>query len=137
MKLKIGIALTTVLGLILFSAVMSGAAFAQASTDNAAPLPGQPAENPGSRADTMQGFDRWVHDNPQAAKELKKDPSLINNSDWMAKHPDLNTYMNNHPDFKQEMQKNPDRMMRHGQADARRAKTRHEARREHRAKPQQ
>lgn len=135
--MKLGIALTMVLGLILCTAAMSGVAFAQSSTDTTAPLPGQPAENPGARADTMQGFDRWVHDNPQAAKELKKDPSLINNSDWLAKHPDLNNYMNSHPDLKQEMQKNPERMMRRGKSQARRTAEHRQARHEHRAKPQQ
>jgi hypothetical protein len=93
---------------MLFAGLSSAIAVAQ--TDTPA-RPSQPAENPGSRAETGQGFDHWIHDNPQAAHELRQNPNLINNPTWMSQHQDLQNYMNSHPDFKAGMEKNPQATM--------------------------
>jgi hypothetical protein len=124
--IKYSLVATAVLGMILLGAAMSSSpAMAQDSSSQGASTqavgPGHQAENPGSRSDTTQAFDKWMRKNPQARREIMKDPSLLNNPDYMAKHPDLQKFMNDHPDFQRAVNKNPERMMHKAQHNERRA----------------
>ena len=100
--------------LVLGTAVSSNVAIAQdasAAPQSTVPGPGQPAEDPGARNNTDQAFDHWMRQNPQASQEIRNDPSLLNNPQYMANHPDLQKFMNEHPDFKNAVAKNPNKVV--------------------------
>jgi len=114
--IKHGLAVAVVLsGMLLTAAAQDTPASTQEpSTSGQGVRPGEPAEKPGARNDTMQAFDHWMRQNPDAAQEIRKDPSLLNNSEYMAKHPDLQKFMEDHPDFRRAAKKNPNRVVHKG-----------------------
>lgn len=79
--------------------------------------PGTPSVNPspnlgptGGQTDTME---HYLTNHPEIADELHNNPSLINNPQWLAQHPQVNSWMNKHPDVKQDALRNPDQFVNH------------------------
>ncbi len=135
--MKYSVVVVAVLGMIALGVAASSAvAMAQDTSAQDASSqgvgPGRPPENPGSRNKTDADFDRWMRQNPESRQQIMKDPSLLNNPDYLAKHPELQKFMNDHPDFQKAVKKNPERMMRKSAHAERRAA---EHRREHNARP--
>ena len=123
---KYSVMAVLVLGLIAAgTSFMSSAALAQDNASKEAVGPGHEAENQGSRAETAMDFDKWMRKNPEARQQIEKDPSLLNNPDYLAKHPDLQQFMNSHPNFQRASAKNPDRMVRESRDQQRRAVKQH------------
>jgi hypothetical protein len=124
--LKYSLIVMAVLGMIVLGA---GAALAQDSTAQGAADqgvgPGHPAEDPGARAETMQSWDHYMRQNPELRQQIMKDPSLLNNPDFLAKHPELQKFETQHPDFTKAVQKNPERMMHKAAHQEKRAAARH------------
>ncbi len=87
-----------VLGLAL-----AGAAFAQAA-------PVRPPAGYGD-GDTTRGqiasFDGYLDNHPEVARELARNPGLVNNWQYMANHPGLRQYLANHPGVREELRENP------------------------------
>jgi len=71
-----------------------GAALAQDSTA------GVPAE----QKDSIQDY---LTNHPEQAKQLHENPNLINDPNWLAKNPQVQTYMQKHPDLKSSAASNP------------------------------
>lgn len=44
------------------------------------------------------GLDSFMAGHPNIARQLRDNPSLINNPDFVSKHPNLREYLRNHPD---------------------------------------
>ncbi len=69
--------------------------------------------------DTARGelasFDRFMDGHHEIAEQLRKDPSLVKNQDFVRNHPDLQEYLQQHPGVQQEISENPDRFMRQEQ----------------------
>jgi hypothetical protein len=65
--------------------------------------------------DTTRGelasFDRFMDSHPEIAEQLRKDPSLVKNEDFVRDHRDLQEYLQNHPGVREEISENPDRFM--------------------------
>jgi hypothetical protein len=57
-------------------------------------------------------MDRFLDGHPEVAEQLRKDPSLINNQDFLEKHPALQEFLQNHPGVREEFQENPNAFMR-------------------------
>jgi len=57
-------------------------------------------------------MDRFLDSHPEVAEQLRKDPSLINNQDFLGKHPELQEFLQNHPGVREEFQENPNAFMR-------------------------
>jgi hypothetical protein len=135
--IKSSLMVAAVLGMIALGAMMSsGAAMAQDTSTNDVTKqggPGNEANNPGSRYQTMEEFDRWMQKNPETREELRKDPSLLNNPDYVAKHPELQKFMDEHPRFREAARKNPEKMMHKSYNVKHQAKERHQ----HNHQPQQ
>jgi hypothetical protein len=112
--IKYGLAVAVVLGGMSFGAVAQDNPSTTQEPSTSGARPGEPAEKRGARNETMRGFDHWMRQNPDAAEEIRKDPSLLNNSEYMAKHPDLQKFMEDHPDFRRAVKKNPDRVVHKG-----------------------
>jgi len=53
--------------------------------------------------------DEFLDNHPGIAEQLRKDPGLIDNKQFMAQHPQLQAYLNDHPEIKQEWKDHPDK----------------------------
>jgi phage-related protein len=65
--------------------------------------------------DTSQGemmsFGRFLSGHSSLGQQLSKDPSLVNNKEWLASHPELGEFLKSHPGARAELTKNPQAFM--------------------------
>jgi menaquinone-dependent protoporphyrinogen IX oxidase len=59
----------------------------------------------------LAGMDRFLDSHPEVSEQLRKDPSLINNREWVDKHPALQEYLQTHPGIREEFKENPSAFM--------------------------
>jgi hypothetical protein len=52
-------------------------------------------------------FDQFADSHREIAEQLRKDPSLVNNREFVEKHPALQAYLQDHPGVSAEMKQNP------------------------------
>ena len=66
--------------------------------------------------DTTRGelarFDQFLDSHPEASQELRKDPSLVDNPEYVKNHPALQAYLADHPQIREEIKENPNAFMR-------------------------
>jgi hypothetical protein len=55
----------------------------------------------------VKSFDDFMDQHQAIERELKKQPSLLNNADYLAKHPELKMYLDQHPLIRQQLAENP------------------------------
>jgi hypothetical protein len=67
------------------------------------------------RRGEMAGFDQFMDRHPEIAEQLRKDPSLVNNEEFVEKHPALQEYLQRHPEAREELRENPNAFMRQEQ----------------------
>jgi YHS domain-containing protein len=60
----------------------------------------------------LASMDRFLDSHPEIAEQLRKDPSLINNEDFVETHPELREFLQNHPGVREEFKENPNAFMR-------------------------
>ncbi len=56
--------------------------------------------------------DRFLDTHPEIAEQLRKDPSLIKNKEFVEKHPALQEFLQTHPEVREEFRENPNAFMR-------------------------
>jgi phage-related protein len=64
-----------------------------------------------ARRDVTQ-FDQFLDSHREIGEQLRKDPSLIDNKEFVQKHPALQTYLNEHQGFREQIRENPDAFLR-------------------------
>jgi hypothetical protein len=57
-------------------------------------------------------FDQFLDSHREIAEQLRKDPSLINNKEFVEKHPALQTFLQQQPGVREELKENPNAFMR-------------------------
>ena len=73
------------------------------------------ADRDGDRDTTrreLASFDRFLDNHRETAKQLRRDPSLVDNIQYLKDHPALQSYLEEHPAVREEIQENPDAFMR-------------------------
>ncbi len=60
----------------------------------------------------LANMDRFLDSHPEIAEQLRKDPSLIKNKDFVEKHPALEEFLQTHPEVREEFRENPNAFMR-------------------------
>ena len=55
----------------------------------------------------LASFDRFMDSHPEIAEQLRKDPSLMKNEEFVENHPALREYMRQHPEVREEISENP------------------------------
>jgi hypothetical protein len=60
-------------------------------------------------------FNRFMETHPEVAEQLRKDPSLVDNRNFVENHPALQTYLADHPAIRQQITERPDAFMRQEQ----------------------
>src|ERR1700732_5416702 len=70
----------------------------------------------GNDRDTTRGelasFDKFLDGHREIAEQVRKDPSLVNNKQFVQGHPALQTYLQQHPNVSAEIRENPNAFMR-------------------------
>jgi phage-related protein len=73
-------------------------------------------EDAGFDRDTTRGelanMDRFFDSHPEIEEQLRKDPSLINNKQFVENHPQLQEFLQTHPGVREELNENPNAFMR-------------------------
>lgn len=59
----------------------------------------------------LNNFDRYLDDHPQISRELRNNPNLINDPNWLAQHPSTQQFLKNHPGVNEEIRENPTQYM--------------------------
>jgi hypothetical protein len=59
----------------------------------------------------LTGFGQFLGSHSNVAAELGKDPSLVNNQEYVASHPELDEYLKAHPAVSQQLAQNPQSVM--------------------------
>jgi hypothetical protein len=65
--------------------------------------------------DQLADFRRFTDSHPEIAEQLRKDPAIGKDGDFVDQHPALHDYFRDHPDVRQEFADNPDIFMRQNQ----------------------
>src|ERR1700756_1933034 len=75
--------------------------------------------NPDLTRQQVADMDRFLDNNPQIDRDLRRNPSLLTDADYLQDHPALQTFLNQHPEMKEEITENPRYFMqREGRFDA-------------------
>jgi hypothetical protein len=70
------------------------------------------ASAPGTAAGPVARFDNgYLDEHPEVARELGRDPRLVDNPQFLATHPGFDSYLAAHPGVRTELQTHPDRFM--------------------------
>src|SRR5215475_14244591 len=59
----------------------------------------------------LASFDRFMDRHPEIAEQLRKDPSLVKNKEFVENHPALGEYIAQHPEVREEISENPNGFM--------------------------
>jgi len=59
----------------------------------------------------LANMDRFMDHHPEIAEQLQKDPSLVNNKQFVQSHPDLQQFLADHPGVREEYKENPNAFM--------------------------
>jgi phage-related protein len=75
--------------------------------------------NPDLTRQQVADMDRFLDNNPQIDRDLRRNPSLLTDADYLQDHPGLQSFLNQHPEMKEEIAENPRYFMqREGRFDA-------------------
>jgi hypothetical protein len=56
-------------------------------------------------------MDRFMDSHPEIAEQMRKDPSLVDNKEFVQNHPALQEFLNTHPGVREEYKENPNAFM--------------------------
>ncbi len=60
----------------------------------------------------LANFNQFLDSHPELGGQLRKDPSLVNNADFVQQHPSLQSYLQDHPAVRQQIKDDPNAFMR-------------------------
>lgn len=96
------------------SAVVLGVALAApAMAQMGGPVPGGMAPQTvyGKQHPYVRGFDSYLDQHPNVARDLSKNPHLVDSGRYLAMHPDMGAWLRRHPRAAREFRRHPDRFM--------------------------
>jgi hypothetical protein len=59
----------------------------------------------------LANFDRFLDAHRDIATQIRKNPSLVDNQQYLKDHPELQSYLQNHPEIRQQIDRNPNGFM--------------------------
>jgi hypothetical protein len=59
----------------------------------------------------LANFDRFLDSHREISEQLRKDPSLVDNGEFVKNHPALQTYLQDHPAVREQIKENPNAFM--------------------------
>jgi len=97
----------------IWSAVPAGAQSMPSQSSPATMAPHDSDDNP--MRQEIASFNNFLDAHPEVAEQLRKDPSLVNNKQFVESHTALQQYLSEHPQMLNEYQENPNAFMRQEQ----------------------
>lgn len=90
------------------------------------PLSGQsmPPQDNDTRTWQIADMDQFLDSHPEISEQLRKDPSLIRNGEFVEKHPALQEFLLRHPGIREEFAESPNAFMRREEGFERREEAR-------------
>jgi hypothetical protein len=92
--------------------------------------PGQPpavtSGNPDINQRELRNYDRFADSHPEVAEQLNKNPRLVDNPQFLSKHPEFSEFLKNHPGARTEFKKHPHRFAKRERRFDRRNEYRHD-----------
>ncbi|MFY9729277.1 MAG: hypothetical protein WAK24_01620, partial [Candidatus Acidiferrales bacterium] len=61
--------------------------------------------------DQLASFDRYLDSHRETAEQIRRDPSLVDNDEFVKNHPSLQTYLQQHPEVRAQIKQNPNSFM--------------------------
>jgi len=74
-----------------------------------------PSQDNDTKGWQIADMDKFLDSHPEIEEQLRKDPSLIRNDEFVEKHPALQQYLQEHPGIREEFTENPNAFMRQEQ----------------------
>jgi len=71
----------------------------------------RPLQDKDASRQELSRFDQFLDDHREIADQLRKDPSLVNNDEYLKDHPALQTYLQDHPGIREQIKQNPNAFM--------------------------
>ena len=63
----------------------------------------------------LAGFDQFLDSHPDLAAQIRSNPSLVDNQEFVDSHSDLQQYLQKHPEVREDLNQNPNAVMRQEQ----------------------
>src|SRR5580692_3341478 len=71
----------------------------------------QPAHDSDITRQELARFDEFLDSHREIAEQIRQNPSLVNNDQFVKNHPALQTFMQEHPGVREELKENPNAFM--------------------------
>src|SRR5258706_9057355 len=72
-----------------------------------------PPQDNDTRRWQIANMDKFLDSHPELEEQLRKDPSLTRNKEFVEKHPALQEYFQQHPAIREELNENPNASIPH------------------------
>src|SRR5216684_2868009 len=73
---------------------------------------GEDARDDNVRRQELARFDQFLDSHDEVSEQLRRDPSLVKNQEFLQSHPALQSYLEDHPTVREDLTRNPDAFMR-------------------------
>jgi phage-related protein len=82
------------------------------SSQEVPPHTAPPSPPTGITRQELASFDSFLDSHPEMAEELHRNPSLVDDREYINNHPELQAYLQDHPQVREELKENPRAFMR-------------------------
>jgi len=99
------------LALLTFAAILLAAPVNVQSQTMPSTMPPQDQDRDNITRGQLASFDNFLDSHPEVSQDLRRDPSLIDNQEYIENHPALKDYLQQHPEVREEVKQNPNAFM--------------------------
>ena len=85
--------------------------FAKPAGGQSAHSQNRPVQDDDTTRQELANFDKFLDSHREIAEQLRKDPSLAKNQEFVKNHPALQTYLQDHPAVREEIREDPNAFM--------------------------
>src|ERR1700686_1800102 len=75
------------------------------------PAPAPDRDDAALNRQQLAAFDQFLDNHPDLAQQIRKDPTLVNNQEFLESHADLQHYLEQHPEVREGLTQNPNGVM--------------------------
>ena len=76
------------------------------------PQDNRPAQNSDITREELARFDRFLDNHREISEDLRRQPQLVDDREYLERHPELRTFLQDHPAIREEIKENPNDFMR-------------------------
>lgn len=75
----------------------------------------QPDQDSALTRQQLVDFDQFLDQHPEVSHDIRNNPSLVNNEEFVENHPSLQQFLQRHPEVREDLNQNPNAIMRQEQ----------------------